>query len=249
MDALTLSLWLFVVVVCAFDLRTQRIPDPVNLAGGIVGLGLMWWLRSEWLWPLVGALLGATLLTLLGLLGKRLFGQREHKFAAERFAIELDDGKYVLRSGDANTDPWGDLFTSAGDRVELTCVSWAQNERGAEGDVLVCSRDRCESKTTGRILKLSNGAISGVWTGLKQRVEVMGWGDVKMAAALGTFFGLQTPAVLAAACLLAALVGLPLRKLGVKEFPFGPSLGAAAVLWWHFGAGVWGWYLARFWHG
>ena len=64
------------------------------------------------------------------------------------------------------------------------------------------------------------------------RRPAMGYGDVKIFAALGAFLGpVGTLAAFLLAVLVGTLVGLPARLLGGgREMPFGPSLALGAVV-------------------
>jgi len=66
--------------------------------------------------------------------------------------------------------------------------------------------------------------------------EGLGFGDVKMVAAMGAFLGLETAmvAILAASVLGAVLGGMWIvfkgKKASEEELPFGSFLGVAALL-------------------
>lgn len=86
-------------------------------------------------------------------------------------------------------------------------------------------------------------ALSGLgslWLGR----PALGLGDAKLAALLGAWLGLQALALtLALAIVLGALVGSLARMMGrlgpLQPFPFGPFLGAAAVVIWLGGVDPW----------
>lgn len=84
------------------------------------------------------------------------------------------------------------------------------------------------------------GALAGWWlpwlvglvgTPIFQR-NAMGFGDVKLFAALGAFLGpIGTVVAFMLATVAGAVIGLPARLLGGgREVPFGPCLAAGAVL-------------------
>ena len=89
--------------------------------------------------------------------------------------------------------------------------------------------------------------IAAYW--VVRRVEGMGWGDVKMMAMIGATVGISgVPAVLLAASMSGALVGLPLalrHERGMQvALPFGVFLGLASLGVLFFGHTLWEWYLA-----
>ena len=79
--------------------------------------------------------------------------------------------------------------------------------------------------------------------------EVLGWGDVKFIAACGALLGGNGALfVLLAGSLSGTVYGLILssiRKRSLKRctIPFGPFLGAAAVIWTLAGNWIWHWYM------
>jgi len=69
--------------------------------------------------------------------------------------------------------------------------------------------------------------------------EGMGYGDFKMLAALGAWFGVEAlPGLILLSALSAIVIQLAARLLGKgeKQFPFGPYLGMAGLLWLYFGS-------------
>jgi len=78
--------------------------------------------------------------------------------------------------------------------------------------------------------------------------EALGFGDVKLMAAVGAFFGIRAVlAVLFLGSLLGALVGVLLILTGRRTFgrhiPFGPYLVAAVFVWMFWGPVIWSGYL------
>ncbi len=255
MDALSvfaLTLWSFALLASVLDLRSQRIPDAVNYGGIAAGCAVSWFAgKSLWFSP-VGAIGGAACLAVLAFIGRKVFGRREHRFdPPEEFTIEKLDGqldrKLVLRSGGC-TDPWKDFFGSVSDKVELVCAQWSNPTLNAQDDVLVCTRDRFRSLRLGRFVRFEDGPVTGIWRTLRFRADVLGWGDVKLAAALGTFLGAGIFGALFVAGVVGIIIGGLLRARGVREFPFGPALATGALVWYYWGGAVSAWYLQKFWH-
>src|SRR5947209_8447768 len=91
-------------------------------------------------------------------------------------------------------------------------------------------------------------AIIGLYW-LVRRVEGMGQGDVKMLAMIGALLGWRAvPAVLLAASMSGALIGVPVAlrsREGMRlALPFGVFLGLAALIVLFFGRTLSEWYLA-----
>lgn len=99
------------------------------------------------------------------------------------------------------------------------------------------------------------GSLVGWWlpwlTGLVGSLaagrNAMGFGDVKLFAALGAFLGpLGALVAFVAAVLVGALVGIPARLLGAgRELPFGPALAYGTALAIALGPWAWPWLWAR----
>ncbi len=79
----------------------------------------------------------------------------------------------------------------------------------------------------------------------------MGWGDVKLAAALGFFLGWQK-AILSFLLSFAggAIIGIILIALGIKgrrdPIPFAPFMAGGAIIAFFWGEGIINWYLHLF---
>jgi leader peptidase (prepilin peptidase)/N-methyltransferase len=78
--------------------------------------------------------------------------------------------------------------------------------------------------------------------------EGMGYGDFKLLAILGAFFGWQAlPFVIFVSACSGAVVGsaylILSRKQMRAEIPFGPYLAVAGMIWLVWGQQIWDWYL------
>jgi leader peptidase (prepilin peptidase)/N-methyltransferase len=91
---------------------------------------------------------------------------------------------------------------------------------------------------------LVGGGFLGLVSGaayLWYRYEAMGWGDVKLLALLGAWFGAipAVPVILMIAAVTGSVVGVTLaivRRKGLKMgIPFGPYLALGGLLWFFFG--------------
>ena len=82
--------------------------------------------------------------------------------------------------------------------------------------------------------------------------DVLGWGDVKFVAACGALLGFPGALfVLLGGSLSGTVYGVILSKIRKKplhrcSIPFGPFLGAAAVVWTLTGNWIWHWYTTLF---
>ena len=79
--------------------------------------------------------------------------------------------------------------------------------------------------------------------------EGMGYGDFKLFAVFGAWFGWQLlPLLILMASLVGAIIGVSLMVFrnheGSKPIPFGPYLAIAGWITALWGEGIWGWYLA-----
>ncbi len=80
--------------------------------------------------------------------------------------------------------------------------------------------------------------------------EGMGYGDFKLFAVFGAWFGWQVlPLLILMASLVGAIIGISLMVFrnheGSKPIPFGPYLAIAGWITALWGDGIWAWYLAK----
>ena len=81
--------------------------------------------------------------------------------------------------------------------------------------------------------------------------EAMGFGDVKLLAAIGAFFGWRAILfTVMASSFVGTIVGLTLvlkqRKKMKSRIPYGPYLALGAVIWALWGQAIWDWYYNLF---
>jgi leader peptidase (prepilin peptidase)/N-methyltransferase len=258
------ALWLLsslLISATFIDFDHFIIPDSITIGGSIVGLVLsfiipslhdevVWW--KSGLQGALGIVVGFTVLWLVVLLGKVVFGKIRHAFdEPTEFSISQpggDEAPIMIKLGDREYE-WGDVFFRKWDRLEMETQELYFNDEPIEfsesfrvfGDRFEVDGKRIEVEEVKR--------VSGKITSAVVPREAMGYGDVKFVAMIGAFQGWQCAVyVLFAASIIGAIVGL-IQKFVVKEewsrpLPFGPYLALGAFLWIFTGPAIWIWYLS-----
>ena len=206
-------------------------------------------LQSFWL-SLGAAAFGFGLLWAIVELGKLAFGNKRHRFEKEEpFAVRPSEGAMTLQIGE-EVFCWDDIFARESDELVLECAS--ANIAG-DRPVLRFRHDRmivADQETP--LDKLE--AITGTLRGVTIPREAMGFGDVKLIAAIGAFLGWK--AVLFAVA-TASIVGCAAAFAGIflardragARVPFGPFLAFGALFWIFGGEGIWNAYFGIFTEG
>ncbi len=257
------ALWVVASLLIAatfIDFDHFIIPDSITIGGTVAGLiaslavpslqgEALWWRGG--LMGLLGAAVGFSLLWLIVLMGKMLFGKIHHRFDGPvEFEISQPGGEeapILIRLGE-HIYEWGDVFFRKWDRLELEVHELYFDGDPQEftsfrvlGDALELDGKRIELETVKKV----SGRISSA---VVPR-EAMGFGDVKFMAMIGAFLGWQA-AVFAvfAASIVGAVVGLlqkgVFREQWSRPLPFGPYLALGAFLWIFTGPAIWFWYVA-----
>ena len=244
--------WVFVALLLAatfIDLEHFLIPDEITVVGIAMGLLLsalfpqMMQTSShvESFWLSFGAAaFGFGLLWAIVELGKLAFGNKRHRFEKEEpFAVRPSEGAMTLQIGE-EVFCWDDIFARESDELVLECAS--ANVAG-DRPVLRFRHDRMIVANQETPLdKLE--AITGTLRGAIIPREAMGFGDVKLIAAIGAFLGWKAVLfALATASIVgcvAAFAGIFLaRDRAGARVPFGPFLAFGALLWIFGGEGLW----------
>jgi leader peptidase (prepilin peptidase) / N-methyltransferase len=251
--------WIFVALLLSatfIDLEHFLIPDEITLGGIAMGLLLSALfpqmmqanshLQSLSL-SLGAAAFGFAVLWAIVELGKLAFGNKRHRFENEEpFAVRPSDGAMTLQIGE-EVFGWDEIFARESDELVLECAS--ANIAG-DRPVLRFRHDRlivADQETP--LEKLE--AITGTLRGVIIPREAMGFGDVKLIAAVGAFLGwkavLFTVATASIVGCAAAFAGIFLaRDRAGARVPFGPFLAFGALFWIFGGKGIWNAYFGIF---
>ncbi len=251
--------WIFVALLLTatfIDIEHFVIPDEITFGGIVTGLLLsalfpqMMQTTSHiqsFCFSLGAAGFGFALLWGIVELGKLAFGNKRHRFDKEEpFAVRATGGAMTLQIGE-EVFCWEDIFARESDELVLECAS--ANIAG-DRPVLRFRHDRmivADQETP--LDKLE--AITGTLRGVTIPREAMGFGDVKLIAAIGAFLGwkavLFTVATASIIGCAAAFAGIFLaRDRAGARVPFGPFLALGAILWIFGGEGIWNAYFGIF---
>ena len=258
-----IALWVLAALLIPatfIDFDHFIIPDSITLGGTVAGLAasfLVPVLHQETVWWKgglaggIGAAVGFSILWLIVLMGKMLFGKIHHQWEEPvDFEISQPGGEEapILITLGEHSYEWGDVFFRRWDRLELD----AKALRFDDEDVEVRDRFRvlCDClEVDGRRVGIDTvKRVSGKITSAVVPREAMGFGDVKFMAMIGAFLGWQA-AVFAifAASVVGAVVGLMqkgvFREQWSRPLPFGPYLALGAFLWIFTGPAIWFWYI------
>jgi leader peptidase (prepilin peptidase) / N-methyltransferase len=249
---LAAAYWIFVAVLIVatfIDIEYFIIPDEITLGGTAVGLLLSAMFPQmmdtsshvEGLcFSLGAAALGFGLLWTIVEVGKLAFGTKRHRFEREEpFSLRPNGDAMTLQIGE-ETLSWEDIFARESDELVLECAS--ANIPG-ERPVLRFRHDRmivADQETPLGELE----AITGTLHAVVIPREAMGFGDVKLIAAIGAFLGWKAVLFTVAAGSIvgcaAAFAGLLLaRDRSGARVPFGPFLAFGAILWIFGGERLW----------
>ena len=246
------SVWviLSILIVTTFvDLEFLIIPDVIS-KGGIVA-GLLLSLITPGLHntsapfaaavsSIIGGATGALILYLIGEVGKLAFGH--YKVALDtpaNFSLEsLPNDDLLILIGDESF-LWSEHFVRPSDRIVLHTTDLEINGISFQNIDLTFFHDRVVADREAIGLDKIK-SLSGHTTGGQFPREAMGFGDVKLVAAIGTFAGWQgTLFTIAGGAFVGAAFSIVSIALGQRarsaKIPFGPYLAIAAVVWFFWG--------------
>ncbi len=257
--ALAYMLLASLLIVATFiDFEHFIIPDEITWGGVLAGLGccalfptLMG--TDNHLVAILLSLAGAAVgyFTLWGVVegGKMLFGKKRIGFdKAEKFNWRRKDDDATLMLGD-ETITWSELFARPNDKLTIEVSSPAiVDGRPLQNQTLRLTYNQLLSEEAPVPLD-SIDTIQGEATAVIIPREAMGFGDVKLIAAIGAFLGWQAVFfTIFAASIIGSLVGIAAILASHREWsakiPFGPYLSLGALLWLFFGPQLLAWYTA-----
>jgi leader peptidase (prepilin peptidase)/N-methyltransferase len=236
---------LLLAVGSLIDIDQFIIPDTVTLGGTVLGLVASFFLPAlmqqqthiqGFLWSLLGATAGAAMLWTVVELGKRVFGKKSLIFPQStnlhwvRFGddADLQVGQDKLR--------WSDIFSRESDQLHVYLKSALQVDgKNYEQTQVTFFYNRLVLE--GLTLKLEElNEISAVVDRVVIPREAMGFGDVKLIAAIGAFLGwegvLFTVFSSSVIGFVAGLAGILVSRDRSKTIlPYGPYLALGAMLW------------------
>ena len=244
------------VVATFVDLEHMLIPDEVSWGGVAAGILLTAFIpelhgggsRLESVGKaLLGAFAGYATLWCVVEGGRLFFGKNRFAFDSPAEAVWTRSGDSAELIVDGEALDWSGLFPRGTESVEMYFV-----EGNLDGTPLLKSPAvwGFESlKVDGRTLDLNR--VDRVVCRLRALVlprEVMGYGDVKLLAAIGAFTGWKAVFfTVMMASSAGALFGLAALLVGRREWsakiPFGPYLAFGALLWLAAGEHLWRAYL------
>jgi len=274
-NPVVLAYWVLIsLLMVAFfvDLDHYIIPDEVTIGGTVSGLVFsiifpsmmlgqsIWW--KGFLWSLGGAAFGFGILWMIVELGKLAFGKLRKEFdePEELVACQDDEEEEPVVTVAGERYYWSELFFRKSDRLVIDCE---EVKILGEGGKAIADYGAAEvtARGGGFSVKVEGGGegeapehplesvekLEAKVTRLVIPREAMGFGDVKLMAAVGAF--LSWKAVLFtifAGAVFGMAIAVPARITGRQEWaakiPFGPYLVAGAVLWLFFGERIVDWY-------
>lgn len=227
------------------DIDQFIIPDTVTLGGTALGLSLSFLLPplmqqqthfQGLLWSAAGAAAGAAMLWTVVELGKRVFGKKSLVFPQStelRWVRSGDDAE--LQIGEDKL-LWADIFSRESDQlhVYLTSALTIDGRAHTQTHVTFFYNRIILGDSTLRLENLNT--ISGVVDRVVIPREAMGFGDVKLIAAIGAFLGwegvLFTVFSSSVIGFIAGLAGILVSRDRSKTIlPYGPYLALGAMLW------------------
>jgi leader peptidase (prepilin peptidase)/N-methyltransferase len=239
------GLIILLAVGSLIDIDQFIIPDTVTLGGTVLGLTLSFLLpplmlqATHWqglFWSAVGATFGAGMLWAVVELGKRVFGKKSLVFpqAAKLEWVRFGDDADLQIGADKLR--WSEIFSRESDQLHVYLSSSLMVD-GVPYDSAQVTFFYNRLILGGRELRLEElNEISAVVERVVIPREAMGFGDVKLIAAIGAFLGWEAVlfTVFSSSVIgfIAGLAGILVAKDKSKTIlPYGPYLALGAMLW------------------
>ncbi|PWU06802.1 MAG: hypothetical protein C5B47_07035 [Verrucomicrobia bacterium] len=226
------------------DLETLTIPNPLTIGGVLAGLALSvispaalgeQSANSAVLKATTGAIMGYLLLWGVLEAGKLCFGHAQYRWKVPQKFCFLQDGENTIFECAGERWKGEEMFVRKSDELIIETDFW-QTPMGAwRGDGTIRLKGNCLCTLQGKLALRGGQQICGEAVAIRVPREALGWGDVKLLAAIGAFIGASGVLfTVFCASLLGAFVGLWLllfREWNNRPIPFGPFLAAGAFTW------------------
>jgi leader peptidase (prepilin peptidase)/N-methyltransferase len=243
------------MVATFVDLEHFIIPDEVSL-GGVV-LGLVWStvvpvMHAEAgalggaIAGLVGGVAGYGILWMVVEGGRMAFGRRRLRFVKPAQVEWVRNGEEACLKVDGESMDWGEFFFRETEVLQMRAIDGDCDGARLEEGLWKWSLNSLQVGVQNFDLN-SISKISGRIVEMVIPREVMGFGDVKLLAAIGAFLGWRAVLfALFAGATVGSVVGVFGALMGRREWsariPFGPYLALGAMLWLAAGPACLRWY-------
>lgn len=235
--------WLVIaglIVATFIDFEHYIIPNEITVGGVVVGLLCSMAVPSlqhtqsrgiAALWSALGILTGGLILYLIAEMGKLLFGRLRVPLPPGS-TIRIAEGKLKLPDEEV---AWTDLFLRESDSIRFKATSLKIADKEYSEVTVIVRRDSLT--VNGEQHPLTEAVVVEATTNeIVIPREAMGFGDVKLLAAIGAFLGWQaTVFAIFLSSMVGSLVGLTLIVVGKRDLqgriPYGPYIALGAIIW------------------
>jgi leader peptidase (prepilin peptidase) / N-methyltransferase len=228
------------IVATFIDFEHLIIPNEITIGGAVVGFicsvlipplqhtesHAVATLRS-----LLGILAGGLVLFAIAEFGKLLFGRLRVPLPPGA-TITISDAKLKFPNEEID---WPDLFFRASDKVRFQAATIKFADKEFHNAAVIIREDSIAVNGS-KYLLADIGPIEATTNEIVLPREAMGFGDVKLLAAIGAFLGWQaTVFSIFLSSFVGSFVGLTLIALGRKNLqgriPYGPYIALGALVW------------------
>ncbi len=227
------------IVATFIDFEHYIIPNEITMGGVVVGFLCSMAVPSlqhtqshgmATLRSVLGILTGGLILYLIAEMGKLMFGRLRIPLPADTTII-IADGKLKLPDEEV---AWTDLFFRESDNIRFKAVSLKFADKQFSNALVTVHQDSIT--VNGEHYPLAGVVVEAATNEIVIPREAMGFGDVKLLAAIGAFLGWQaTVFAIFLSSMVGSLVGLTLIVAGKKDLqgriPYGPYIALGAVIW------------------
>lgn len=240
------------LVILVIDVDHMIIPLPLTIIGGVIALigggALPLHLGEESTLAglgasLLGGVVAYTVLWMVVLLGKVLFGKMKISVdepmpwslrEAKEDSEDPNENLALVLDGEDNF--WHDLFFRKSDKLFMSEVSELKlNGDRLDDNEIFLTQDRVTIGGVSHDISMIK-SLSGKVKSLVIPREAMGMGDVHLIGVIGLALGVNSLLlIIIAACFIGILIHLICKAGFGKQLPFAPSLLLGAVVWIFFG--------------